>query len=121
MINSVVKQTYFIYTVRFIFRLHTVQQAIKQQTQAAASLRERISAGSLNTAPEQRESAMLRRLLNRSRPKPQRQEIMRIKKEIELVKFRIQLLTQEKNRRLMELRTMGAIKDNSAESNQEKG
>lgn len=88
---------------------------------AAASLRERISAGGISTMPEPRESAMLRRLLNRSRPKPQREEVLRIRKEIEIVKFKVHMLTEEKKRKTTELRKLGTTRDGNAEAIQDKG
>lgn len=109
------------YSVNLLSRLHTIQKAIKKQMVAAASLRERISAGGVSTMPEPRESAMLRRLLNRSRPKPQREEVLRIRKEIEFVKFKVQMLTEEKKRKSTELRKLGMTRDANAEAIQDNG
>ena len=72
--------------------------------QAAQSLRDKISAGGF-TANESRENAVLRRLLNKSRPKaPERQELLRVRKEVELVRFRVTILSQEKSRKIPETR-----------------
>lgn len=84
-------------------------------------MRERISAGGLVPGNEPKESAMLRRLLNRGRPKPQHQDVLRIKKEAEIVRFKVQMLTQEKNRKLTELRRMSSVKDTVTEENQDRG
>ncbi|XP_075213381.1 UV-resistance associated gene [Lycorma delicatula] len=109
------------YSVNLLSRLHTIQQAIKKQALAASTLRERISAGGLATGNEPKESAMLRRLLNRGRPKPQHQDVLRIKKEAEIVRFKVQMLTQEKNRKLSELRRISSVKDLITEGNQDRG
>lgn len=108
------------YSVSLLLRLHTIQQAIKKQMQAAQNLRDKISAGGF-TANESRENAVLRRLLNKSRPKaPERQELLRVRKQVELFRFRVTTLSQEKSRKQSELQQLLKTKVNLLEANQEK-
>lgn len=103
------------------FRLHTIQQAIKKQMLAAQNLREKISVGGF-TANESWENAVLRRLLNKSRPKaPERQELLRVRKEVELVRFRVSMLSHEKSRKQAELWQLEKTKCNLMEANQDRG
>lgn len=103
------------------FRLHTIQQAIKKQMLAAHNLREKISVGGY-TASGSRENAGLRRLLNKTHPKaPERQELLRVKKEVELVRFRVSMLSHEKSRKQAELRQLEKTKSALIETNQERG
>ncbi|GLG95922.1 UV radiation resistance associated protein, partial [Gryllus bimaculatus] len=109
------------YTVSLVSRLHTIQQAIKKQRSAAQVLREKISVGRY-TPPESRESATLRRLLNKSRPQaPQRQEVQKIKREIEMTKFRVEMLAQERSRKIAELQALEKSKALLSEINQDRG
>ena len=89
--------------------------------QAAQSLRDKISAGGF-TANETRENAVLRRLLNKSRPKaPERQELLRARKAVELVRFRVSTLSQERSRKQSELYQLEKTKTHLMEINQERG
>jgi hypothetical protein len=99
-----------------------MQHAIKKQASAAVSLRERISAG--NNSQERnesgRESKTLRRLLGMNKNKPSPRELLAVKREIELVRFKVQLLAQEKDRGQGGLRKLSSLKDALIERNQEK-
>ncbi|KAJ4442138.1 hypothetical protein ANN_12004 [Periplaneta americana] len=109
------------YNVNLLLRLHTIQQAIKKQMLAAQNLREKISVGGF-TANESRENAVLRRLLNKSRPKaPERQEMMRVRKQVELVRFRVSMLSYEKSRKQTELQRLEKTKSVLLENNHERG
>jgi len=106
---------------RTYFRLHTFQQAIKKQMLAAQNLREKIAVGGF-TATESRENAMLRHLINKSRPKvPERQELLRVRKEVELVRFRVSMLSHEKLRKQAELQELEKTKSALVETSQDRG
>ncbi|XP_039281299.1 UV radiation resistance-associated protein [Nilaparvata lugens] len=109
------------YTASSLSRLHTVQHAIKKQVQAVDLLREKITAGGLGHSNEPKESAILRRLMSKGRPRAQYQDFLKIKKETEIVRYKVQLLTQEKDRKLSELRQIAAKKDSITEENQDRG
>jgi hypothetical protein len=103
------------------FRLHTIQQAIKKQKLAAQNLREKISVGGY-TANGSQENTVLRRLLNKTHPKvPERQELLRVKKEVELVRFRVSMLNHEKSRKQAELQQLEKTKSALVETNQDRG
>jgi hypothetical protein len=103
------------------FRLHTIQQVIKKQMLAAQNLREKISVGGY-TGSETRENAVLRCLLNKSRPKaPERQELLRVRKDMELARFRVSMLSYEKSRKQAEMRQLEKIKSTLFETNQDRG
>lgn len=83
-----------------VFRLRNIQQAIKKLSQQSGFLRERILAGgtSNEAAHISRESnPTIRRLLSKGRPKPQeRQETLTVLCQVEMLRFRVALLRQEK-------------------------
>lgn len=109
------------YNVNLLLRLHTFQQAIKKQMLAAQHLREKIAVGGF-TATESRENAVLRHLLNKSCPKvPERQEMLRVRKEVELVRFRVSMLSHEKSRKQAELQELEKTKSALVETSQDRG
>ncbi|XP_067007488.2 UV radiation resistance-associated gene protein isoform X2 [Anabrus simplex] len=109
------------YSVNLLSRLHTIQQAIKKQMLAAESLREKIAIGGY-TNNEHRENAVLRRLLNKTRPRaPQRQELLKIRRELESTKFRVDLLLQERARKQKELSQLEKAGEALLEANQDRG
>nr|XP_018913944.1 PREDICTED: UV radiation resistance-associated gene protein [Bemisia tabaci] len=111
-------------TVSLMSKIHEVQQEIKKQTEVAENLRKQILMGGpqLSGTEVREPSRTLRKLLNQSEPqRPQQHEILAVKKDIELVKFRVQLLSQEKSRKLAELRRLSQRKNTLYESNQDKG
>nr|CAD7586127.1 unnamed protein product [Timema genevievae] len=108
------------YNVNLLLRLHTIQQAIKKQTLAAENLRNKISVGGF-TNHESQESAVLRRLLNKSRPKaPQREVMLKVKREVELVRFRVHMLAAERARKNKELLDLEKTKHLLVEANQDR-
>jgi len=109
------------YNVNLLLRLHTFQQAIKKQMLAAQNLREKIAVGGF-TATESRENAVLRHLINKSRPKvPERQELSRVRKEVELVRSRVSMLSHEKLRKQAELQELEKTKSALVETSQDRG
>jgi hypothetical protein len=101
--------------------LHTIQQVIKKQMLAAQNLREKISVGGF-TGNESQENAVLRRLLNKSRPRaPERLELLRVRKDMELARFRVSMLSYEKSRKQAEMRQLEKTKSTLVETNQDRG
>lgn len=89
-----------------------------------ASLRERISEGTFNSGSDQKESAMLRRLLHRTKPPTHprhHHQLTAIKKEMEEVRFRVQLLTHERDKKRSFLRQRVVDKNKLIGENQDKG
>uniref|UniRef100_A0A1B6LN57 UV radiation resistance-associated gene protein n=1 Tax=Graphocephala atropunctata TaxID=36148 RepID=A0A1B6LN57_9HEMI len=111
------------YSVSLLLRLHSIQQAIKQHAVAAASLRERISDGGVGTGPGGGESAMLRRLLHRTRapaPLPHHHQLAAVRRELEEVRFRVNLLTHERDKKSSQIRQKIAEKNRLADENQDR-
>lgn len=79
-----------------------------KQRQAAAVLKEKISQGEISSNDNNSNkfhSATLRRLMHQENiQKPSREAVLAKKKEIEVLKFRVMLLSQEKARSLASIR-----------------
>lgn len=87
--------------------MHNIQRITIKQREAATLLKENLVQGEigLNENRTKHQSATIRRLMNKEiGQKPSRQSILCRKKEIELVKFRVLLLCQEKSRKIVILR-----------------
>ncbi|XP_049775657.1 UV radiation resistance-associated gene protein [Schistocerca cancellata] len=108
------------YTVSLLLRLHTVQQAIKKQMLSAQSLREKITLGGL-VPLRSNEGESLFRLLNVSQSKNRRQEILKLKQEIEKLKFKVSLLSQEKRRKQEQVVQIEKMSIAVTEENQDRG
>lgn len=105
-------------------RLHSIQQAIKQHSVAAASLRERISEGGVGLgAGGAGESALLRRLLHRTKPPAhaRHHQLTAARREVEEVKLRVNLLTHERDKKRAQLRLTLQDKNRVTEENLDKG
>lgn len=102
-------------------RLHSIQQAIKQHAVAAASLRERIAEGGVGLGAG--ESAMLRRLLHRTKPPAHARyhQLTAARREVEEVRFRVNLLTHERDKKRAQLRLRVQDKSRLTEENLDKG
>lgn len=113
------------YQLESLLRLHSVQRTIKELSEEACTLHDKILSGDyiINNKEIIRESSpFLRKLLNQSKPdKRSNQETIEIKKNIEITKFRVQLLQEEKSRILTKLQTLVEKKMRLNENNQENG
>lgn len=93
-----------------LLRMHIIQRLTIKQQQAAKLLKNNVFHGEINENRKLHESTTLRRLMNKKTShKPSRHIILSKKKEIELVKFRVLLLSQEKTRRVIILRNKTKI------------
>lgn len=86
-------------------RMHFIQRITIKQQEAATLLKNKVIRGEINEKQNKHQSATLRRLMNEEvTHKPSRQIILSKKKEIELMRFRVILLYQEKSRKIVLLR-----------------
>lgn len=88
------------------YRIHNIQLSTNTQRHAATVLKDKISQGEISWNQSNKfHSATLRRLMNQKNiQKPSQECILSKKKEIELVKFRVMLLNQEKARKIANIR-----------------
>jgi len=88
--------------------MHNIQRVTSKQREAATLLKEKVVQGEIclnENRTGRHQSATIRRLMNKEiGQKPSRQSIICRRKEIELVKFRVLLLCQEKSRKIVILR-----------------
>jgi hypothetical protein len=88
--------------------MHSIQRITSKQREKATLLKEKVIQGEISWKDNRtgrHQSATLRRLMNKeATQKPSQQSIMSRKKEIELIKFRVLLLCQEKSRKIALLR-----------------
>lgn len=88
--------------------MHNIQRMTYKQREDASLLKDQVFQGKINIGDNRSgrlQSATLRRLMNKEiTQKPSRQTILSRRKEIELVKFRVLLLCQEKSRKTLLLR-----------------
>lgn len=95
------------YTVNKLKSLRSKMQALKQQTESVEALRLKIASGDDIPTPRYPQTS-LNRLLQPQRKvnKQKRIEILNIRKELEVAKFRTKLLEQERSRKMGELRNL---------------
>ncbi|KAF0756235.1 UV radiation resistance associated protein, partial [Aphis craccivora] len=95
-------------TLLQLTRMHNIQRITSKQREAATLLKEKVIQGEIGLNENRtgrHQSATIRRLMNKEiAQKPSRQSILCRRKEIELVKFRVLLLCQEKSRKIILLR-----------------
>nr|BAN21317.1 hypothetical protein [Riptortus pedestris] len=90
------------YAVKLLLRLQSLQHAIKKESEATSVLREQISMGMFASSNENtnssRGSATLRKLLSRQGPpKAHPHQILAVKKEIEMIKFKVKVLGEQRD------------------------
>ncbi|KAL0274248.1 UNVERIFIED_CONTAM: hypothetical protein PYX00_006719 [Menopon gallinae] len=108
-ISVTVSQSYIqpSYNVNTLTRLHTIQQVIKKELAEVNILKQKISMGDFFRS-ETRGRTMLRRLLSKNKPRISHQEYIRAKENIEIAKYRVRVLKEEKSvlsSRLKDLKT----------------
>lgn len=105
----------------FLPRLRNIQQTIKKLTLQSGTLREKILVGGMSSeeASISRESnPTIRKLLSKGRPKPQeRHETAAVSRQVEMLRFRVALLHQEKQRKLAQLGGLEKQQDTMANDN----
>ncbi|XP_011641027.1 UV radiation resistance-associated gene protein [Pogonomyrmex barbatus] len=109
------------YTVNKLSSLRSKMQALKQQTESVQSLRIRIASGDDFHIPKYPQSTLNRLLQPRRINREKKLEIIRIRKELEIAKFRTKLLEQERARKMGEIRVLNQLHTNILEENQDHG
>lgn len=109
------------YTVNKLSSLRSKMQALKQQTESVQALRVRIASGDDFYTPKYPQTTLNRLLQPRKVNREKRAEIMRIRKELEMAKFRTKLLEQERARKMGEIRVLNQLHSNIVEENQDHG
>lgn len=109
------------YTVVKLTSLRSKMQALKQQTESVQKLRERIASGNEAQSPKYKQNSLNRLLQPKKISREKKAEILRIRKELEVAKFRTKLLEQERIRKMGELRTLNQLHMTIMEENQDHG
>lgn len=109
------------YTVNKLSSLRSKMQALKQQTESVQTLRVRIASGDDFHTPKYPQTTLNRLLQPRRVNREKKLEIMKIRKELEMAKFRTKLLEQERARKMGEIRVLNQLHSNIAEENQDHG
>lgn len=109
------------YTVNKLSSLRSKMQALKQQTESVQALRVRIASGGDFHTSKYPQTTLNRLLQPRRVNKEKKLEIMRIRKELEVAKFRTKLLEQERARKMAEIRILNQLHSNIVEENQDHG
>jgi hypothetical protein len=109
------------YTVSKLSSLRSKMQALKQQIDSVQNLRERIASGECLIVPKYPQSSLNRLLQPRKVNREKKAEILRIRKDLEIAKFRTKLLEQERIRKMGEVRTLNQCHSDLMEENQDHG
>ncbi|KAF7394039.1 hypothetical protein HZH68_010858 [Vespula germanica] len=109
------------YTVNKLTSLRSKMQALKQQTNSVLALRMRIASGDNFQTPKYPQSSLNRLFQPRTVNREKKAEILKIRKELEMAKFRTKLLEQERARKMGELRVLNQLHATIAEENQDHG
>lgn len=101
--------------------MHSIQRIASKQREAASLLKEKVIHGEIGGNDNRlgrHQSATIRRLMNREiTEKPSRESILTKKKEIELIKFKVLLLNQEKARKIALIRNKTQTSKNLYDEN----
>lgn len=109
------------YTVNKLTSLRSKMQALKQQTESVQTLRTRIASGDDFYTPKYPQTTLNRLLQPRKVNREKKAEIVRIRKELEMAKFRTKLLEQERARKMGEIRVLNQLHGTIVEENQDHG
>ncbi|XP_015171627.1 PREDICTED: UV radiation resistance associated protein isoform X1 [Polistes dominula] len=109
------------YTVNKLTSLRSKMQALKQQTNSVEALRKRIASGDNFQTPKYPQSSLNRLFQPRTVNREKKAEILKIRKELEMAKFRTKLLEQERARKMGELRVLNQLHATITEENQDHG
>ena len=94
------------YNVSKLCTLRSKMLALKQQMDCVKNLRERIASGESFSVPKYPQTMLNRLLQPKKVNKEKKAEIVKIKKHLEIAKFRTKLLEQERIRKMGEIRTL---------------
>ncbi|KAK6622934.1 hypothetical protein RUM43_008786 [Polyplax serrata] len=105
------------YSISSLKRLQTLQHVIKKEVADAEMLKKKISMGDF-FMNESRGRTTLRKLLNKHKPKTNHIDLMRVKENIEITKYRVNILKEEKNIMLSRLNDLDKQIKSLSKSNQ---
>ncbi|XP_058804895.1 uncharacterized protein LOC131672011 [Phymastichus coffea] len=109
------------YAVSKLSSLRSKMQALKQQTDSVRNLREKIASGESISVPKYPQSSLNRLLQPKKLNREKKAEILKIRKDLEIAKFRTKLLEQERLRKMSEIRTLNQFHSDLMEENQDRG
>lgn len=109
------------YAVSKLSSLRNKMQALKQQTESVQSLRARIASGDNFHTPKYPQSSLNRLLQPRKVNREKKAEIIKIRMELEMARFRTKLLEQERTRKMGEVRVLAQSHSSIVEENQDYG
>lgn len=109
------------YTVSKLSSLRNKMQALKQQTESVQALRVRIASGDNFHTPKYSQSSLNRLFQPRKVNREKKAEIIKIRKELEMARFRTKLLEQERTRKMGEVRMLTQLHSKIMEENQDYG
>ncbi|XP_011501800.1 PREDICTED: UV radiation resistance-associated gene protein isoform X2 [Ceratosolen solmsi marchali] len=109
------------YTVNKLSSLRSKMQALKQQIDSVQNLRERIASGESLIVPKYPQSSLNRLFQPKKVSREKKAEIVRIRKDLEVAKFRTKLLEQERVRKMGEIRMLNQCHSDLMEENQDHG
>lgn len=99
------------------FRLQTLQLVIRKEVAEAEMLKKNISMGDFFRS-ENRGRTTLRKLLSKHKPKRNRVDLIRVKESIEITKYRVKILKEEKEIMLQRLKELNKHIKSVSDSNQ---
>lgn len=113
------------YTIDLLLRLQSLQHSIKKESLATSVLQQQISEGlfafTYQNSDNTRGSATLRKLLSKkSPPKADPGEVLAVKRELEMVRFKVKLLTEQKDLVQLTLQKRLTERNNLLEKNQDR-
>lgn len=110
------------YTVNKLCSLRSKMQALRQQSESAKALRERIAHGYESQIRVVYPRSTLNRLLQpKQASREKKAESLRVRKELEVARFRTKLLDQERIRKVGEIRALNQAHADIVEENQDHG
>lgn len=110
------------YTVNKLCSLRSKMQALRQQSESARVLRERIALGYESQIQVVYPRSSLNRLLQpKQASREKKADSLRIRKELEVARFRTKLLDQERIRKVGEIRVLSQEHAGIVEENQDHG
>ncbi|XP_053972869.1 UV radiation resistance-associated protein isoform X2 [Hylaeus anthracinus] len=109
------------YTVSKLSILRINMGTLMHQTVLVQKLRMQIASGDNFHTPKYLQSSLDRLFQPRKINKEKRAEIIKIRKELEMARFRTKLLEQERTRKMGELRVLTQLHSNIMEENQDYG
>ncbi|XP_033214847.1 UV radiation resistance-associated gene protein isoform X3 [Belonocnema kinseyi] len=109
------------YSVNKLCSLRSKMQALKQQSDSVQALREKIASGDSVQIPRYPQSSLNRLLQPKKVNREKKVEIFRVRKELEIAKFRAKLLEQERVRKMSEVRILNQLHLDITEQNQDHG